>query len=60
VNGLEEELLQMNDRDVGREPVVCECDRGESRTEGKSDRCGEMFLCESVIEELVSRELRVD
>lgn len=47
VNGLEEELLEVHDRDVGGEPVVREGNRRESRTEGKSDRSREVFLCEN-------------
>lgn len=45
VDGLEEELLEVHDGDVDREPVVCERDRGETGAEGKGDRGGDVLLC---------------
>jgi hypothetical protein len=46
VDGLEEELLEVHDRDVGREPVVGESDGSEAGTEGKGDGSGDVLLCE--------------
>jgi len=46
VDGLEEELLEVEDRDVGREPVVRKGDRGEARAQREGDRGGEVLLCE--------------
>lgn len=45
VDGLEEELLEVEDGDEGREPVVRESDGGEAGTEGEGDGNGSEFLC---------------
>lgn len=45
MHGLKEELLQVDDGDVGREPVVGERNRGETGAERQSDRGGEVLFC---------------
>lgn len=47
VDGLEEELLQVEDRDVGREPVVCESDGREAGAQRERDRGRKVLLCDA-------------
>jgi hypothetical protein len=44
VDGLKEELLEVHDRDVGREPVVGESNGSETGAEGKGDGSGNVLL----------------
>lgn len=58
VDGLQEELLQVDDGDVGRQPVVGEGDRGETGTEREGDRGRAVHLCREMFRDGISESAR--